>query len=35
VYAAMRTFDDLLNDEKNYIKIKMQPGDLVSLKNKG
>ena len=34
LYTAMRTFDDILNDERNHIKIKMKPGDLVSLKNK-
>jgi hypothetical protein len=34
LYTAMRTFDDILNDEQNHIKLKMKPGDLVSLKNK-
>jgi hypothetical protein len=34
LYTAMRTFDDILNDDKNFIKIKMKPGDMVTLKNK-
>merc|ERR1719383_704830 len=33
VYEAMRTFDDILNDENNHIRLKMEPGDMVTVKN--
>jgi len=33
LYDAMRTFDDILNDEANHIRLKMQPGDMVTVKN--
>lgn len=33
LYDAMRTFDDILNDEDNHIRFKMQPGDMVTVKN--
>ena len=26
LYKAMRTFDDIMNDPKNHIRLKMQPG---------
>ena len=28
----MRAFDDIMNDPKNHIKLKMQPGDMVTVK---
>jgi len=33
LYAAMRKFDDLMNAEENHIRLKMQPGDMVTVKN--
>lgn len=33
LYRAMRTFDDLMNDPRNHIRLKMQPGDMVTVKN--
>jgi len=33
LYKAMRTFDDLLNNEENHIRLKMVPGDMVTVKN--
>ena len=30
LYKAMRTFDDIMNDPKNHIRLKMQPGKLES-----
>ena len=30
---AMRTFDDIMNDPKNHIRLKMAPGDMVTVKN--
>jgi len=33
IYKAMRTFDDLMNDEENHIRLKMKPGDMVTVKN--
>jgi len=32
-YDAMRSYDDILNDESNHIRLKMQPGDMVTTKN--
>ena len=32
-YQAMRAFDDIMNDPKNHIRLKMQPGDMVTVKN--
>ena len=29
----MRAFDDIMNDPKNHIRLKMQPGDMVTVKN--
>ena len=29
----MRTFDDLMNSEENHIRLKMKPGDMVTVKN--
>ena len=26
LYKAMRTFDDIMNDPKNHIRLKMEPG---------
>ena len=34
LYRAMRTFDDLMNSEENHIRLKMKPGDMVTVKNK-
>ena len=31
-YKAMRAFDDIMNDPKNHIRLKMQPGDMVTVK---
>ena len=33
LYRAMRTFDDLMNSEENHIRLKMKPGDMVTVKN--
>jgi len=33
IYAAMRAFDDTLNNPENHIRLKMQPGDMVTVKN--
>ena len=33
IYRAMRTFDDLMNSEENHIRLKMKPGDMVTVKN--
>ena len=33
LYLAMRTFDDLMNDPRNHIRLKMEPGDMVTVKN--
>jgi len=33
LYLAMRTFDDLMNNEENHIRLKMAPGDMVTVKN--
>jgi len=33
LYMAMRTFDDLMNAEENHIRLKMKPGDMVTVKN--
>ena len=33
LYRAMRTFDDLMNAEENHIRLKMKPGDMVTVKN--
>jgi len=33
LYKAMRAFDDIMNDQKNHIRLKMQPGDMVTVKN--
>jgi len=33
LYLAMRTFDDLMNNERNHIRLKMVPGDMVTVKN--
>ena len=33
LYRAMRTFDDLMNSEENHIRLKMVPGDMVTVKN--
>ena len=30
---AMRTFDDIMNDPENHIRLKMAPGDMVTVKN--
>jgi len=32
-YTAMRCYDDILNDSANHIRLKMQPGDMVTTKN--
>jgi len=32
-YSAMRSFDDILNAPENHIRLKMQPGDMVTTKN--
>ena len=29
----MRTFDDIMNDPENQIRLKMAPGDMVTVKN--
>jgi len=34
IYDAMRSFDDIINDPANHIKLKMQPGDMVTVMNK-
>jgi len=33
LYKAMRTFDDLMNLKENHIRLKMEPGDMVTVKN--
>ena len=33
LYRAMRTFDDLMNSKENHIRLKMKPGDMVTVKN--
>jgi len=33
LFKAMRTFDDLMNSEENHIRLKMLPGDMVTVKN--
>ena len=33
LYKAMRTFDDLMNREENHIRLKMLPGDMVTVAN--
>merc|ERR1712181_148516 len=33
LYRAMRKFDDLMNSEENHIRLKMKPGDMVTVKN--
>merc|ERR1712106_67965 len=33
LFQAMRTFDDLMNSEENHIRLKMLPGDMVTVKN--
>lgn len=33
MYEAMRTFDDLMNLDENHIRLKMEPGDMVTVKN--
>ena len=32
-WKAMRTFDDIMNDPENHIRLKMAPGDMVTVKN--
>ena len=29
----MRFFDDIMNDPHNHIRLKMEPGDMVTVKN--
>ena len=33
LFNAMRTFDDLMNSDENHIRLKMVPGDMVTVKN--
>ena len=33
LYKAMRAFDDIMNDPRNHIRLKMSPGDMITVKN--